>query len=636
MGKHRRADMNNNMDSTLQIHAATKDIESGGSQLSIQFDQVSYIVNKDQDNEKKVLDKVSLSLASGSLTALMGPSGAGKTTLLNILLNNAAHHLEGMVSANGHRVTEQFAKLCNFVPQDDVMMKSFSPRQALMYQARLRMGQASEDQMRTKVELVLKQLGLTDCADTPTGSVEKRGLSGGQRKRLSVAMELLDDPAVLVLDEPTSGLDSKAAEDLVAFLQSLARGDAEHTSKIVLCTIHQPSWALLERFDELLLVAKGKMLYQGSVQGLPKYYENQSSTKIPQNSNPADHVMRAIQEDGAQTVWADFWADASQCDTKSHPIQQPQQQPAPCAERQYAISGWQQFKILLARNVEDYFKDHEQFVQQISAKIFIGLLLGLCWLNTSRPAYCGENGKAIFTVTGALFMICNNGLMDDMLMTVTGFPQHKTILQREYKNGVYGMLPWFSAFWLTRLIGQITFGFFMILPCYFMIGLRVGDSGEGLFVAVLTLFACSVTGTTLGLGLGAVSSNLDGAFGFVMPIMMPMMLFAGYIIPYGQIPVIWRWLYWLSPFQYSFTTLVINQMIDLEFEDEGCLNGQHIDPTSTTPPYCNGYQYLDTLELDIDPKQYMWRSLLMLGILAMITVFGVYHLTLYKTKSKTG
>merc|ERR1712057_84417 len=111
MGKHRRANMKKaNMGSTLQVHAATEDIESGGSQLSIQFDQVSYIVNKDQDNEKKVLDNITMSLASGSLTALMGPSGAGKTTLLNILLNNAAHHLEGTVSANGHRVTAQFAK----------------------------------------------------------------------------------------------------------------------------------------------------------------------------------------------------------------------------------------------------------------------------------------------------------------------------------------------------------------------------------------------------------------------------------------------------------------------------------------------------------------------------------------------
>ena len=606
------------------------DIEKGALALDVQFNRINYTVNKDTDEEKLILDDISCTLGAGSLVALMGPSGAGKTTFLNILLQNAAHHQEGTVLVNGHEITHGFAKMCNYVPQDDVMHTAFSPRETLYYLAKLRMAGASKEERRAKVETVIKQLGLTDCADTAVGNADKRGLSGGQRKRLSVAMELLDDPKVLVLDEPTSGLDSKAAEDLVYLLHKLASGEADGCERLIVCTIHQPSWSILEVFDRMLLLAKGKKVYDGAVSKLPDYFADQE-TPVPKNTNPSDHAMRVIQGDGEDNRWAALWL-------KQAVEQQPLEPSAavPWTDAHYAVTQWEQFKILVSRNSLDYFKDQEQFTQQICSKIFMGLLLGMCWLNTSRPTQSGENGAKIFTVTGVLFMVVNNVLMDDLMMTCMGFPSAKAILRREYKNGVYGMLPWFSAFWMTRFLSGFVIQLFMLMPVYFLVGLRIDEDSQYIFTAFGCLIVCSITGNTLGLTIGALSDSVEGAMGWIMPTLMPMMLFSDYLIPFSEIPFLFQWIYWISPFQYAFNILRINQFKDLHFSDGGCGDGLHIAGSTDTPLYCNGNEYLHSLELDVEPQWFMQRAFMFLSLLAVGTFIMAFHVLKYKTSTKTG
>jgi ABC-type multidrug transport system ATPase subunit len=164
------------------------------------------------------------------------------------------------------------------------MMTALTPQEALSFMARLRIG-GSATRRNAKINELLNALGLEHCRNTRVGTVEDRGLSGGERKRLSIAMELLDDPAVLVLDEPTTGLDSKAAEDVIRILEKLAQG-----GRLVLATIHQPSWAVLELFQHLLILKSGRMVYDGQVEEVVPYFE-ELGQMMPKNVNPIDYIM---------------------------------------------------------------------------------------------------------------------------------------------------------------------------------------------------------------------------------------------------------------------------------------------------------------------------------------------------------
>eukprot|EP00658_Telonema_sp_P-2_P025672 TRINITY_DN20337_c0_g1_i3.p1 TRINITY_DN20337_c0_g1~~TRINITY_DN20337_c0_g1_i3.p1 ORF type:complete len:624 (+),score=168.26 TRINITY_DN20337_c0_g1_i3:200-2071(+) len=595
--------------------------------VQIDFNDVSYTVNHQTKEEKTILHNVSCSMTSGTFTALMGPSGAGKTTFLNILLQNAAHFQEGEVLANGHSITHDFSKMCNYVPQEDVMLTALTPREALGFMARLRIGgpNVTSDDRHRKIDEVLDALGIQECADTSVGTVEDKGISGGQRKRLSIAMELLDDPSVLVLDEPTSGLDSKAAGDVVKILEQLAVGTALTGGRLVLATIHQPSWALLERFHNLLLVQKGHMVYDGSVEEFPVYFEA-NSCLMPKNANPADHVMEVIQEEGVD--WTALWNAHKPQHT---PCRQTDQEP--WVNQEFAVGPVDQFRTLLSRNCLDFMKDKAQFAQLTGGKIFIGIMVGLCWINASRPAKCGDLTDKIFTVTGALFMVVNNCLMDDLFATVLSFPSIKAILMREYKNGVYGIMPWFSAFWFSRLISQVLYALLLMIPVYFLVGLRLDLSGTKFFVACLCLALCSITGTTLGLAVGAASKDVNGALGFVMPTLVPMMLFSGYVIPFAEIPIAFKWIYWISPFQYAFNILRINQFHDLDFQDDIC---KSTGKPGGKVPFCHGNEYLETLHYDLSPGDFLHRSFLLLGGLAAFVFMMALLVVRTKVQKKSG
>jgi len=257
-------------------------------------------------------------------------------------------------------------------------------------------------------------------------------------------------------------------------------------------------------------------------------------------------------------------------------------------------------------------------------------------VNASRPPKAGANGEKVFTTTGALFMIVNNCLMDDLMATVIGFPSIKAILHREIKNGVYDVAPWFAAFWLFKLTTQMVLALVLALPVYFLVGLRLDNSGEHLFIAVGCLVLCSVSGTTMGLAAGSCSKDIVGALGLVLPVMAPMLLFSGWVIPYSEVPVAFKWIYWISPFQYAFNILRINQFRGINFEDDGCINGQHDVKSPFSPLFCNGNEYLDTLSFDLDPIDYMKRAFLLLGAVGVTVIIFTFTILSWKVQKKTG
>jgi ABC-type multidrug transport system ATPase subunit/pSer/pThr/pTyr-binding forkhead associated (FHA) protein len=206
--------------------------------------------------DKWLIRDISLTLFPRELVALMGPSGAGKTTLL-MCLCGYLRPSQGEVLFNGESLYDNYARFSPFmgyVPQDDIMHRELTVREALYYSARLRLPPDYTDaEIHQRIKTVIAQLGLEGCEDVLIGSPERKGISGGQRKRVNLAMELLTDPLVLFLDEPTSGLSSEDALLVVEALRKLA-----DSGKTVVVTIHQPGLDVYRLFDQLILIAKDR------------------------------------------------------------------------------------------------------------------------------------------------------------------------------------------------------------------------------------------------------------------------------------------------------------------------------------------------------------------------------------------
>ena len=277
--------------------------KSGG--VSIVWQDVSYVVpapgstgflrrrtKKTESgftNEKVVLDNVSGRVKPGQMMAILGPSGAGKTTLVEIL---ARKQKSGYVSGTVHTPTNsQYEPRIAFVPQQDVLPATLSVREALIFAANLRLPESVPTRTKLdRVEQIIQQLGLERVADTRIGSGERRGVSGGEMRRVSIGLELVGKPDVLVLDEPTSGLDSVSAHRVARVLWEVAHDEENPTA--VVCSIHQPSSKLYHTFDQLLVLSHGRALYSGPGGLAPAdYFASQGVERPPEGYNIADHLL---------------------------------------------------------------------------------------------------------------------------------------------------------------------------------------------------------------------------------------------------------------------------------------------------------------------------------------------------------
>ncbi|GAQ81712.1 ABC transporter G family [Klebsormidium nitens] len=240
---------------------------------------------------REVMAGVSGKMRSGRLTAIMGPSGAGKSLLLHALAGKETHcRMRGTIEINGRKHTRSLRKILGFVPQDDVVHGSLTVEENIWFSASYRLpAHASRQQRSEIVEHVLRTLGLQGVRHSLVGSVERRGVSGGQRKRVSVGLEMVAQPSLLLLDEPTSGLDSVSSLQMLHALKKEAKKGLNAAA-----VIHQPSYELLSLFDDVLLLNKG-LVYLGPMPEVEPYFDG-LGFPVPHRMNPADHFMNVMSD----------------------------------------------------------------------------------------------------------------------------------------------------------------------------------------------------------------------------------------------------------------------------------------------------------------------------------------------------
>ncbi|KAI4463702.1 abc transporter g family member 28 [Holotrichia oblita] len=231
---------------------------------------------------KQVLYEVNGGFLAGEVTAIMGPSGAGKSTLMNILAGYTTHGISGELLVDSKIRNENlFRKQSCYIMQDDNLQPLLTVKEAMGVAACLKLGSdVTKEERQTRIDEILKALGLWQCR-----LIKTKSLSGGQRKRLAIALELLKNPQIMFFDEPTSGLDSVSTKQCILLLKQLAQ-----EGRTIIITIHQPSASICEMLDHLYVLAEGKCIYQGSVKGVVPYLQ-ESNLFCPAYHNPADYLI---------------------------------------------------------------------------------------------------------------------------------------------------------------------------------------------------------------------------------------------------------------------------------------------------------------------------------------------------------
>ncbi|NXT46025.1 ABCG2 protein, partial [Pluvianellus socialis] len=246
---------------------------------------------------KKTADKEVLRNVNGimrpGLNAILGPTGSGKSSLLDILAaRKDPHGLSGDILINGTPQPANFKCTSGYVVQDDVVMGTLTVRENLKFSAALRLPKSVKEQEKNeRVNQIINELGLSKVADSKVGTEFTRGVSGGERKRTNIGMELITDPAILFLDEPTTGLDASTANAVLLLLKRMAK-----QGKTIIFSIHQPRYSIFRLFDNLTLLAAGRVLYHGPAQNAIEYFQSIGYQCEPYN-NPADFFLDIINGD---------------------------------------------------------------------------------------------------------------------------------------------------------------------------------------------------------------------------------------------------------------------------------------------------------------------------------------------------
>lgn len=284
-------EFHNSLDMQRFIRSMTKTIETNSIGLSFDFENLSYTTRRG----KKILQEVTGTMPRGSCWGIMGGSGAGKSTFVNVLMGKTMA-TGGTIKINGHvKDMSKYKKLIGYVPQDDIVFPELTVRENILHSARVRLPANWRDKMiQDHVDSLIACLQLTHVQHSRVGDTSRPVISGGQRKRVNIGMELAAAPMAIFLDEPTSGLDATSAATIMRLLKAISK-----LGVTTIAIIHQPREQIFYGFDQLLLLAQGRAVYSGPTEDVQGHFENLGFA-FPQRGNPADTLIDIVTGDGAQ------------------------------------------------------------------------------------------------------------------------------------------------------------------------------------------------------------------------------------------------------------------------------------------------------------------------------------------------
>ncbi|CAO1599287.1 hypothetical protein XANCAGTX0491_003020 [Xanthoria calcicola] len=524
---------------------------------------------------KSIIAHVDGVAKAGELMAIMGPSGSGKTTLLNVLAHrkgSKALEVNGALNVNGTPLsTTRFQAISSYVEQEDALIGSLTVRETLDFAARLSLpSSVSQSEKSRLVEELLLSFGLRDQANTLVGTPIRKGISGGQKRRLSIASQLITGPKILFLDEPTSGLDSTASFEVIKFLKKIVQ---QH-KLIVIASIHQPSTATFDLFDKLLLLSAGQLCYFGPVISVRRHMEARGSP-IPLYMNPAEFLLDLTSSD-----FADNSSEAAANIAKLHsdwrnstaahalassmppsPAEKPDSTPLQEAKVHASF-----FAIVLALLHRSFIKSYRDVVAYgIRFAMYIGLaiMMGTVWLRLP------ETQSSIGPFTNAIFF--GSAFMSFMAVAyVPAFLEDRATFIKERANGLYGA----TAFMISNFLIGIPYLFLISLIfsiiTYWLNNFR--PSASGFFTWVMWLFLDLLAGESLVVLMSSLFPNFVIALALTAFANGLWMSVGGFLVSPNILNVFWRYVFHYIDYQsYVFQGMMVNEFAHRTYScGEGC------------------------------------------------------------------
>ena len=541
-------------------------------QVELAWRNMSYSVEVDNElhasdplNQPKKVMRTLLHNMSGTargsrVMAIMGPSGAGKTTLMSSFMGRLnvekPNELKGGCYVNGLPMTDEFKRLFSMVAQDDIVMGKETPWNALYFSARIRLG-VSHDEATALAAEVIERLHLGGCKDTIIGVPGHiKGVSGGEKKRVNIGNELITNPYIMILDEPTTGLDSVNAVRVALLLQELAHTEG----RTVVCTLHTPSSELFDLLDDLLLLAKGHVIYHGPRDDAIAYFAS-IGHPVPPRVNPSEFYMDLLQmkeDEGLRALWEHWEAYTATAAGKANRSLAPLSVPAlsegdRLRERCQAFGSalLVQYALLAKRAFRMWSRDPAVTVGRLMQNVFVGVVVGLFFFNINFTSTGTQD------VVGSLFMITVFAIFSSAIPEMSTFESERAVFLMEQSSEMYHPSLYVLAKFTAELPSQIANVAVFSCLTYFMIHLQ-RDAGV-FFTFFLIVQLTGLCGYSFGLMVSTIFPTAQAALAFAPVIIMTMNNVSGLIANTARLDPYWLWLNYVSIPRYGFVALTVSQ-----------------------------------------------------------------------------
>lgn len=486
----------------------------------------------------------------GELFAILGPSGAGKTSLLSLLCGDREPSTgsvlfqgQPLASAGGGvrpSVRRQVLKEIAYVRQKDIFMEALTVEETLVFTARLRMPAAlSRADKLQRVREVISELGLESCAQTTIGSTMRRGVSGGELKRVNIANELLAAPQVLVCDEPTSGLDSACALSVMRQLKS----HAKRHGIALLCSIHQPSSQIGALFDTaLLLVPGGRDVYLGPAALLGAHLASCGFALPESGYTLTDHAMELLAHpEHAKTLGARWQAERHRVAIKR--ASQPHALSLRPAARAPTAGFCEQVAVLMARQVRQS-KGTLLSRNELLLSVLVALVTGLVWFGAARPSAAGEppSERALL---GFVFFCLAHMSWWPMYLYLFSFSSEVAVLAKEKRTGAYSVEAYFLGKSLSEFGAELACPSLFFAICLPMVGFSAYTSLLLWLVGLLAYQTSSGLGMLVSVAAAPSDANMVASCSMTL-----MMNCGGFLIDTAALPAALSWLPYSSYWYY--------------------------------------------------------------------------------------
>ncbi|XP_073305164.1 ABC transporter G family member 10-like [Primulina huaijiensis] len=494
-----------------------------------------------------IVKNANLAAKPGEITAIAGPSGAGKTTLLEILAGKiSTKKVSGHVLINGRSIDcESFQRLSGYVTQDNALFPLLTVEETLIFSALLRFPGGKQLVFR-RVEVLMKELELDHIAGSRVGEECSQGISGGERRRLSIGVELIHDPAVLLVDEPTSGLDSASALHIIALLKLMAVNQL----KTIVLTIHQPGFRILELFDRLVLLSNGHVLHNGSLKLLEERLKYVGHS-IPSHINILEFAIEvtntiAIEstETGAETEQRQI--NDETCVRYSSNNSFKPKCPA------FTNSPFQEILVLGQRFSKNILRTKQLFAARVIQAVLVGSILGTIYMKVGK-----EEGQVALQTRLGFFAFSLSFLLSSTTEGLPIFLQERRIFMRETSRGAYRVSSYVIANTIVFFPFLLMVGFLYSTPVYWLVGLR--RDIDGFLYFTLVVWMVVLMSNSLTACCSALVPNFIMGTSVIAGLMGSFFLFSGYFIARDDIPDYWIFMHYLSLFKYPFESFMVNE-----------------------------------------------------------------------------